>query len=404
MITSHTIIMDKLQQETELNLTKTQLQTIINTHIQSDNGLNDVFNMVINGLMLAERQSFLTDPENSTNKGNGYRFAKKSGIGSKLQLKIPRDRLGVFQPVILGLLNEQEETIKNLCFELYGKGLTTREIEGVIDSVYDKSGYTKSSISRITTDFAGLINSWLSRSLDSYYPVIYIDAIHQKVRRDVVSTEAFYVILGLKDDFTREVLGIINIPQESASGWEEVLEGIKHRGVDRVGLFVFDGLTGLENVVGKVYSDSMKQNCTIHFQRNLSKNVRSADKEAFCQELKDVFNPDDVFYTPDQAVENLKGMLTKWSVKYPKFKSIIKRDDLENTFTYLNFDYRVRRMIYTTNWIERLNKSFRRTLKMRNALPNAESAITLMGYVAMEMTENTYSYPIASFKFDTNFN
>ena len=90
------------------------------------------------------------------------------------------------------------------------------------------------------------------RSLDSYYPVIYIGAIHQKVRRDVVSTKTFYVILGLKDDFTREVLGIINIPQESASGWEEVLNGIKQRGVNKVGFFVFDGFTGLNNVVRKV--------------------------------------------------------------------------------------------------------------------------------------------------------
>ena len=396
--------MDKLQQETELNLTKTQLQTIINSHIQSENGLNEIFNMVVNGLMLAERKTFLTEPENSNNKGNGYRFAKKSGIGSKLQLKIPRDRLGVFQPVILGLLNEQEEKIKSLCFELYGKGLTTRDIESVIDTVYDQSSYSKSSISRITTDFSGLINSWLDRTLDNVYPVIYIDAIHQKVRRDTVSTEAFYVLLGLKEDYTREVLGIINIPQESASGWEDVLNGIKQRGVNTVGLFVFDGLTGLDNVVGKVFSGSMRQSCTIHFQRNLSKSVRTADKEAFCKELKDVFNPDDVFYTPIEAVLKLKEMLGKWSSKYPKFSSTIKRDDLENVFTYLHFDYRIRRMIYTTNWIERLNKSFRKTLKMRNALPNPQSAITLMGYVAMEMTENKYSYPIANFKFDTNFN
>ena len=148
----------------------------------------------------------------------------------------------------------------------------------------------------------------------------------------------------------------------------------------------------------------MRQSCTIHFQRNLSKSVRTADKEAFCKELKDVFNPDDVFYTPIEAVLKLKEMLGKWSSKYPKFSSTIKRDDLENVFTYLHFDYRIRRMIYTTNWIERLNKSFRKTLKMRNALPNPQSAITLMGYVAMEMTENKYSYPIANFKFDTNFN
>jgi putative transposase len=305
--------------------------------------------------------------------------------------------------VILGLLNEQEEQIKDLCFELYGKGLTTRQIEEVVAKIYG-SNYSKSSISRITTDFSYLVSSWLNRKLDHYYPVVYIDAIHIKVRRETVATEAFYVLLGLKEDYTREVLGIVNIPQESASGWQEVLENIKSRGVAEVGLFVFDDLTGLDTVIGKIFASSMQQKCIIHFQRNLSKHIRRTSRASFCQELKEVFNPDDASYKPIEAVFQLKKTLMKWSKTYPKLKSTINRDDLETIFTYLNFDYRIRRMIYTTNWIERLNKSFRRTLKMRNALPNPQAAITLMGYVAIEMEEGTYSYPITNFKSDQNFN
>lgn len=390
-------------EETVLKLSKNQIQSVINDHIQKENGLNDLYTMLINGLMLSERSAFLSEEEQKTNKGNGFRNATKSGIGSKLELKIPRDRLGVFQPVILGLLNEQEEQIKDLCFELYGKGLTTRQIEDVTEKIYGSS-YSKSSISRITNDFSALVEAWLSRNLDENYPVVYIDAIHLKVRREKVATEAFYVLLGLKEDYTREVLGIVNIPQESASGWEEVLLDIQSRGVKRVGLFVFDGLTGLGEVVGKTYANSMQQNCILHFQKSLSKHIRSDDKSTFCEEISSVFNPDDVFYSQEEAINNLKLTLTKWSTKYPKLKNTINRDDLDNLFTYLNFDYRIRRMIYTTNWIERLNKSFRRTLKMRNALPNPKSAITLMGFVAMEMEEKTYSYPISNFKFDKNFN
>ena len=208
----------------------------------------------------------------------------------------------------------------------------------------------------------------------------------------------------MKEDYTREVLGIINIPQESASGWEEVLLDIKSRGVETVGMFVFDDLTGLDTVIGKVFSESMQQKCVLHFQRNLNKHIRKTHRQLFNEEVKAVFNPDDVFYTPTEAVKNLKKVLGKWSKTYPKLMATMKRNDLESVFTYLNFDYRIRRMIYTTNWIERLNKSFRRTLKMRNALPNPQAAITLMGYVAMEMEEKTYSYPIANFKFDDNFN
>ena len=395
--------MKELKQETELKLSKNQLQSIINSHIQEDGGLNDLFTMMVNGLMLSERSIFLEENNKVQNKGNGYRYASRSGIGSKLQLKIPRDRLGVFQPAILGLLNEQEEQVKDLCFELYGKGLTTRQIEDVVAKIYGSS-YSKSSVSRITTDFTVLVESWLQRGLDTYYPVIYIDAIHIKVRRETVATEAFYVLLGLKEDHTREVLGIVNIPQESASGWQEVLESIRSRGVRQVGLFVFDDLTGLDTVIGKVFASSMQQKCVLHFQRNLNKHIRKSDREQFSKELKDVFNPDDVFYTTDQGVHNLKNVLGKWSKTYPKLESTVNRDDLDTVFTYLNFNYRVRRMIYTTNWIERLNKSFRRTLKMRNALPNPKAAITLMGYVAMEMEQKTYSYTISNFKFDDNFN
>lgn len=394
--------MKNQEQETDLKLSNNQLQSVINEHLLHENGLNEVFSMFVNGLMYSERQAFLGQNVPG-NKGNGFRKATRAGIGSKLQLKIPRDRLGVFQPVILGLLNEQEEQIKSLCFELYGKGLTTRQIESVVENIYGNT-YSKSSISRITTDFSSLIDAWLERQLESYYPIIYIDAIHVKVRRETVATEAFYVLLGLKEDHTREVLGIINIPQESASGWQEVLENIKSRGVAKVGLFVFDGLTGLDQVVGKVFAESMRQHCVLHFQRNMNKHIRVTQREAFATELKQVFNPDDASYTARQAIERLKQVMEKWSKTYPKFKSTIQRDDLDNLFTYLSFDYRVRRMVYTTNWIERLNKSFRRTLKMRNALPNPKAAITLMGYVAMEMEEKTYSYPISNFKFDINFN
>lgn len=390
------------KQETSLKLTKTQIQSVINEQLQQDQGLNDLFSMMVNGLMVSERNHFLSEQKEPGNKGNGYRNATRSGIGSKLSLRIPRDRLGVFQPVILGLLNEQEEQVKQLCYQLYGKGLTTRQIEDIVESIYGSS-YSKSSISRITTDFSSLVDAWLKRKLDVHYPIIYIDAIHIKVRRETVATEAYYILLALKEDLTREVLTIVNIPQESAQGWQEVLEGIKERGVEKVGLFVFDGLTGLPDVLGKVFSQSMQQRCILHYQRNLNKHVRLKDRKEFSKGLKTVFNPDIQTYKPEQACENLDAFLLRWKTKYPVFAKAISDPLKEQLFTYLHFDYRVRRMIYTTNWIERLNKSFRRTLHMRNAMPTPRSALVLLGYVAIEMEEKTYSYPVTNFRSDENF-
>ena len=382
--------------ENRIKFTKEQLQIAINEHLLEEKGVNDLFTMVVNGLMYSEREEFLETQEPKQNKGNGYRSLLKAGIGSGLELQVPRDRLGLFKPVLLGVLEQQEEKIKDLSFALYGNGLTTRQIERVLTDIYGNS-YSKSGVSRINGEFSAVVNSWLARPLERHYPVVFIDAIHVKVRRDVVSTEAFYVVLGVKEDFTREVLAIVNFPTESASGWLETIESLSQRGVEQVGLFVFDNLKGLDLSISKVYSTAKQQKCILHFQRNLSKNIRVKDRVEFCGQLKKVFNPDDKYYTAEQAQSNLKNVLNQWVKKYPSLKHTIQRDDLSLLFTYLSFDYRVRRMLYTTNWIERLNKSFRRTLKVRNALPTIQAAFTLMGYVALEMSDKTYKYPITNF-------
>jgi len=388
-----------IEKKTELKLTKTQLEVAITDHLLQENGLHEVFSMTINGLMQAERQQFLRDK--TGNKANGYRTVSKAGLGSELQLRIPRDRMGVFKPVIYGLIQSQQDQIEELSYTLYGKGLTTRQIGEVIEKMYGKN-YSKSTVSAITNKYAQLVESWRNRPLDANYLAIYIDALQVKVRRDTVQNEAYYTLLGVKQDFTREVLSVINLPEESATGWNQVLQSIKQRGVKQVGLFVFDGLAGLGQAVASQFKTGLQQLCTLHHQKNLSRLVRKSDREVFCAEMKEVFNPD-TDRTTGQAVTDYKLFLNRWKPKYKHLNHHLKEEDKSKYFTYFNFDRSVRRMIYTTNWIERLNKSYRRTLKIRNALPNAEAAITLIGYVAMEMQQKTYSYPITAFKNDKLF-
>jgi len=376
------------------------MQSIINEYLNKENSLNELFSMLVNSLMISERSDFL-DRYGAGNKGNGYRQVQKAGIGSGLQLQVPRDRLGVFKPVILGILDQQEEQIKELCFSLYGKGLTTRQIGNVIEDIYGQH-YSKSSISRITDEFSEIIMSWLNKRLSRHYLIVYIDAIHQAVRRDVVSTEAFYIILGLKQDYTREVLGIINIPQESATGWQGVLEELKDRGVNKIDLFVFDDLTGLDTAISKVFK-SKQQKCMLHFQRNLGKYLRVNDRKEFFDGLKPIVNPDEIDKTTQKATQELRLYLKHWGLKYSYFERLANKPNLDLHFTYFDYDYRVRRMIYTTNWIERLNKSFRRTTKIRNALPSPKSALILLGYCAIEIEQNIYKYPIMNFKFENKF-
>jgi putative transposase len=378
-----------------LNLTKDQLKTIIDQHILG-HGVNHVFEIVLNILIYSERWAALTDNLTLENKASGYRSLIKPGIGQGLKLAVPRDRLGIFKPLILGIINNQEEHIHQLCFSLYGKGLTTREISQVIEDIYGTS-YSKSTISRISEKFYEQIEAWLNRKVELYYPVIFIDAVYLKVKRDIVASEAFYIVLGLKEDFTREILAITSLPQESASGWQDVLIELKNRGLESVGLFVSDDLKELDTVINKEFTGSKHQKCVLHFQRSLSKHVRVKDRKIFCQELKEVFCTDDRNYTAEQGIKHLKALLSKWSKLYPYFAKVEKRQDLWSYFTYLSYNYRVGRMLYTTNWIERFNKSVKRCTKIRNSFPNPRSALMLLGYVGMEIELGAYSYPISIF-------
>lgn len=382
-----------------LKLNKKQLQEVIKNELREENGLNEIFKMTLEGLMYLEREDLIAqDPKN---KSNGYRPKKSIGFGTGFKLQVPRDRLGVFQPYMLELLKEDESRIKEACFELYSKGLTTKDVGSIIEKLYGKS-YSESSISNISKGFYKQMQQWRERPLENNWIAIYIDAIFVKVRRDTVQSEAFYVLLGLKDDLTRDVLGVYNYPTESSTNWIEIAKNIEERGVKEVNLFVSDGLPGIEDALKQVFPKTPLQTCIVHYQRNLMKNIRPSNKQEFGKDLKEIFNPNLNDDTVEKAKNRLKEAALKWQKIYPKVSEKMSLDAQNKNilFEYMKYDYRVRPMIYTTNWIERLNKSFRKTLKVRGALPSVESALVLISKTAIDMSNNTYSYKISNFNFD----
>lgn len=380
-----------------VKLNKKQLGDAIKSQLKEENGLNEVFKMTLEGLMYLEREEVIS--QNASNKGNGYRQKQSLGFGTSFKLSVPRDRLGVFQPYMLELLKEDEARIKDACFELYSKGLTTKDVGSVIEKLYGKT-YSESSITNITKGYYEVMEQWRTRKLEQNWAVIYIDAIFVKVRRDTVESEAFYVLLGLKEDTTREVLGIYNYPTESSTNWVEIMQNIQERGVKSINLIVSDGLTGIEEAIKKVYPKTPLQTCIVHYQRNIMKNVRPSDKKEMGEDLREIFNPNRSDDTQEKAKARLQEKAQKWKKIYPKL-TLKMENDAQNKhilFEYLKYDYRVRPMIYTTNWIERLNKSFRKTLKVRGSLPSVDAALVLLSKVAIDMGNETYSYKIANFK------
>ena len=386
---------EKLKETMEL--TKKQTEQILSNFLDKENGLNEVLGMMLNGMMLCERQDFLKTDK--SNKGNGYRLGKVFGHGTQVELRIPRDRMSRFTPTILALFREQESYLREVSFQLYSKGLTTRDISDVMGTIYGKH-YSKSTISNFSQTFYEQMEAWRERKLEEHYLALYIDGLQVKVRRKgEYQNECYYIIMGLKPDYRREIIAIETMPTESSTGWQMVLESIKDRGVKTVGLVVSDNLSGLDQAVAKVFAKTPHQLCVVHLQRNLRALVREEDKKELSEDIRWILSPDDTNNSKDQARSRIKEITHKWR-SYKKLVTKLKQTNWEMYLTYLRYDTRIRRMIYTTNWIERFNKSARRTLKIRGAMPSEESAIALITSVGIDKGKKKYNYPIYNFKFE----
>jgi transposase-like protein len=381
-----------------MNLTKKQTEEVLSKFLEKENGLNEVLQMTLNAMMYSERTEHLK--QDVSNKGNGYRLGKVFGFGSQLELRIPRDRQSAFMPTILALFRDQEQYLKEVSFQMYSKGLTTRDISEVMETIYG-SHYSKTTISNISQSFYKQMEAWRNRDLEEHYLAFYIDGLHVKLKRgERYQNECFYIILGLKEDYTREVIAIVNFPSESAQGWKEIFSSLKDRGVGSVGIIVSDGLSGLDNAISEYFPATPHQKCIVHLQRNLQAFVAREDKEELAQDIRDVLSPDDKNYTKEMAYQALCDLAEKWKPKYKSLYNKIIKMEWQPYFTYLDYDVRVRRMLYTTNWIERFNRSARRTLKVRGAFPNEESVLALITSTAIDKSEKTYKYPIYNFKFE----
>lgn len=348
-------------------------------------------------MMRAERN---IHNESFKDVSNGYRWRKAFGIHEQLKLEVPRSRNEQFYPYLLAVIKDQEQEAKQLAFSLYGSGLTTAQVGDIFDEIYGQK-YSTTHISRLF-DFAREdVGNWLSRPLDRYYPIILIDATYIPTRRlDHVSKEAYYTILGVKSDRTREVLAVVNFPQESSHAWADVIGQIKARGVESIDLVISDGLTGIEDAIASQYSGVSHQLCVVHLFRNIIKGIKTRDKAAIMEDIKEVFKTDDSSDSPEKGWARWIKFISIHNKKYP-FLENMKKERYRLYFTYLKYDYRVRSMLYTTNWIERLNRDYKRTTRMRGALPNPDATLLLLGYVGMN--KRAYMRKVPKLNYEKTF-
>lgn len=377
-----------------LKLNSAQIQVAIDQLTTQPDGLNKLMEIALNSLMRAERSAYL-EAAQSGNKANGYRAINGFGIGDSLALQVPRDRLGLFKPMLLNIMKDQSDGLNELCFELYAKGLTTRDIESITHRIYGQQ-LSKSQVSRITNSLYDAMASFRERDLADYYPIIYLDATFVKTKRERVSSEAYYIALAVLPDMTREVIGIYNVPTESAGYWDDICQDLKRRGLKQVDLFVTDNLTELDSAIERHF-DAAIQKCVLHLKRSILRKTKKQHRSELAGDLATIFQLDNREDSKNALYDRARQTYQKWGKLYPNLKTLSDPDFLCYYATYLEFEYEIRNMIYTTNWIERLNKSFKRTLKIRNSMPSVDSVLTLLSKVAIDMNSSTYQYPVSRF-------
>jgi putative transposase len=365
-------------------------------YYDQNNAVELVVKTVFETILMSERTDFLCQNSNDLNKGNGYYPRLARCINQYFELKIPRDRLSLFKPVFLEAIKKQEDLMQDLAFKLYTKGLTTRDVGDIFGEVYGKS-LSPTSVSNITKEFEEQRIAWQKKSVNDCYYFIYVDALYIPVRRDTVEKEAFYIVIGLRPDLKRDILGVYNMPTESASGWAEVFQDLKARGLKSCLMVIADGLKNMESIVKMELPMAKMQKCLVHKIRNIINHARSKDKAQLSSDFNDVFQLENPNYSFEDGVQNLNEFINKWAKRYPSIRAKFEHNHLEHYFAYLHFPYPIHRMIYTTNWIERLNKSIRKTTNVRNSFPNQDSAMNLICAHLIDFERRVYKYPVTAF-------
>ena len=379
-----------------MELTQLQISEILSNYTSSSEGFVTLQSLIMNSLMKHERELFVNHNEHE--QCNGFRSRRWYSHGFEFSLRIPRSRSGNFYPVLLGLIRSESEERAKLFNLLYTKGLTTEQIGEISETIYGRT-YSKQQVSYLSTSCREDVDQWLNRGLSSHYLAVYIDATFIATRRDKqVSKESYYTILEVLEDGNREVLSVVNHPSEGAICWKEELEALKERGVSQIDLVVSDALQGIENAVCAAFPQASHQFCVAHVKRQILNSVSHKDKPQIAEELNEVFILENKEMKSLLGYEQFITFVAKWEKKYPILKKY-KTDRNIAYFTYMDFPVQVQRCIYTTNWIERLNRKYKRTIKMRTSMPTSKSVLFLLASVAMQETKTTYARRIYQWKF-----
>ncbi len=329
--------------------------------------------------------------EISANRRNGKSRKTIKSLNGNFELCTPRDRDGTFSPQLVKkhqtcLSDEIEQKI----IALYGLGMSYQDISAHLNEIYGLEVST-GTLSAITDKIIHTVKEWQARPLASIYPIVWLDAIHYKIRENgKVVGKAVYTILGVNIEGRKEVLGLYISEHEGANFWLQVLTDLSNRGVKDILIACVDGLKGFPEAIETIFPNTEVQLCVVHQIRNSLKYVGSKHQKEFMADLKRIYKAS----TKDLAESELDILADKWNDKYP-IVITSWRNNWERLSQYFKYPEDIRRIIYTTNTIEAVHRQFRKLTKTKGAFPNQDSLLKLL-YMGIQNASKKWTMPVQS--------
>ena len=307
----------------------------------------------------------------------------------EIEIEVPRDRAGTFEPVIVAKGQTRFDGFDEKIISLYGRGMTVREIQGHLAELYGTE-VSPDLISKVTDAILDEVREWQSRPLESIYPVVFFDALRVKIRDEgMVKNKAVYVVLGMTASGEKDVLGLWIEQTEGAKFWLKVMNDLRTRGVADILIAVVDGLKGFPEAINSVFPKTMVQTCIVHLIRNSLSFVSWKDRKAILPSIKAIYHAENA----DVALLRLEDFEAEWGKRYPAIGAAWRRA-WEHVIPFFAFAPEIRKMIYTTNAVEALNRSLRKIIKTRGSFPNDEAAMKLL-YLAIRNAGIHWRRPVA---------
>lgn len=322
------------------------------------------------------------------NSRNGYSSKTVQGSLGEMEIQVPRDRKGEFEPELVKKHQTDVSAIEDKVIFLYSQGVSTRDIQKTMQEMYGID-VDDSRVSKITDKLLPLIREWQERPLQSVYAMVILDAVHYSIRENgIVTKKAAYVAIGTDLEGKKDVLGIWLGATESAKYWLSVLTGLKNRGVKDILIASVDGLSGFVEAIHAAYPHTEVQRCVIHQIRASTRYVSYKDIKAFVADLKPIYKAT----TEESALAALDELEAKWASKYGLgVKSW--RNNWPEISTMFKYPPEIRTLIYTTNAIENFNRQLRKVTKTKSAFVSDDALMKILYLATMNITEK-WTMPI----------